>query len=256
MGERASVNGIDLHYQDVGEGPPVVFLHGAGGNHLSWWQQVPAFRGSHRCLVPDQRGFGFSADVPDGPGVDAFVDDLADLLDHLGIERAALVAQSMGGWTAAGFTARHPDRVAALVLADSPAGIVDMRSDEDTADDGGEDGDDDLDLTLAYSDALAADKQFLYQSISDLNVHTDDVVDDLAEFRVDPAPIVESDVPVLVLAGEDDALTPVPLIEAVHERLDGSEFVTVPDSGHSIYFERPAAFNRLVDEFLREHGHA
>lgn len=253
MVERAPVGDVDLYYQDVGEGPPVVFLHGAGGNHLSWWRQVAAFADSHRCLVPDQRMYGFSADAPDGPGVEAFADDLAALLDHLGLSRVALVAQSMGGWTAAGFTAEQPDRVAALVLADTPAGIVDIDPAE-TEDGDSEEGE--LDLSLAYSDALADELQFLYQSISDLNVHAPEgVVADLATLRVDPAPIVASDVPVLVLAGEDDALTPVPLVREVHERLDGSTFVTVPDAGHSVYFERPEAFNALVAEFLADHGH-
>lgn len=251
MVERAPVGDIDLYYQDVGAGPPVVFLHGAGGNHLVWWQQVAAFADAHRCIVPDQRMYGFSADAPDGPGVDAFVDDLAALLDHLGIERAALVAQSMGGWTAAGFAAEFPDRVAALVLADTPAGIVDIDPDAERDDDA------DLDISLAYSDALADELQFLYRSISGLNVHTPDgVIADLADRHVDPAPIVAADLPVLVLAGEDDALTPVPLVRAVHERLEGSTFVTVPDAGHSVYFERPAEFNALVAEFLDEHGYA
>lgn len=254
MVERAPVGDIDLYYQDTGDGPPVVFLHGAGGNHLVWWQQVAAFAAGYRCIVPDQRMYGFSADAPDGPGVDAFVDDLAALLDHLGVERAALVAQSMGGWTAAGFAAEYPDRVAALVLADTPAGIVDIDGGE--GDEDGED-DDELDISLAYSDALADELQFLYQSISGLNVHAPDgVVADLAELHVDPAPIVEAELPVLVLVGEDDALTPVPLVRSVHERLDGSTFVTVPGAGHSVYFERPAAFNALVAEFLDEHGYA
>lgn len=245
MVECAPVGGIDLYYQDVGEGPPVVFLHGAGGNHLVWWQQVPAFADDYRCIVPDQRMYGLSADAPDGPGVEAFVDDLAALLDHLGVERAALVAQSMGGWTAAGFAAEHPDRVAALVLADTPAGIVDI-----------DPGDGEVDVSRAYADALADELQFLYRSISGLNVHTPEgVVADLAAFDVDPGRLVEADLPVLVLAGEDDVLTPVPLVREVHERLDGSTFVTVPGAGHSVYFERPEEFNDLVAAFLDEHGY-
>lgn len=263
MVEHARVDGIDLHYQDVGTGAAVVFLHGAGGNHMSWWQQTAHFSGEYRCVVPDQRMYGFSADEPDGPGVEAFVDDLAGLLDHLGIERTALVAQSMGGWTAAGFASQYPDRVSALVLADTPAGIADIDpaatdgtregADADAADDADAD-DEELDLSLAYSDALAPEKQFLYESIAGLNRHTPEgVIADLAGLTVDTEPIVRGDVPVLVLAGEDDALTPVPLVETVHERLPGSEFVTVPDAGHSVYFERPDEFNRIVGEFLGTH---
>ena len=58
----ASVNGIELYYESTGEGPAVVFLHGAGGNHLSWWQQVPLFSERYRCITIDHRGFGQSTD--------------------------------------------------------------------------------------------------------------------------------------------------------------------------------------------------
>jgi 3-oxoadipate enol-lactonase len=61
--------GFRFYYEDTGgPGPTVLFLHGAGGNHLSWWQQVPVFAEEYRCVTVDQRGFGQSPDVPGGPG--------------------------------------------------------------------------------------------------------------------------------------------------------------------------------------------
>ncbi len=99
----ARINGIDLYYESHGEGPALVFGHGRGGNHLSWWQQIPEFSRPYRCITFDHRGFGDSVDVANGPGQEAFVEDLKGLLDHLGIERARLIAQSMGGRTCLGF---------------------------------------------------------------------------------------------------------------------------------------------------------
>jgi 3-oxoadipate enol-lactonase len=62
-------NGFRLHYEDTGgDAPTVVFLHGAGGNHMSWGQQVPAFAEEYRCVTLDRRGFARSPDVPNGPG--------------------------------------------------------------------------------------------------------------------------------------------------------------------------------------------
>jgi 3-oxoadipate enol-lactonase len=91
-------DGFRLYYEDTGgASPAVLFLHGAGGNHLSWWQQVPAFAEEYRCVTVDQRGFGRSPDLPGGPGVEALAGDALALLDHLGLARAAVVAQSMGG---------------------------------------------------------------------------------------------------------------------------------------------------------------
>ena len=90
-------DGFRLYYEDTGgNAPAVLFLHGAGGNHLSWWQQVPVFAGEYRCVTVDQRGFGQSPDAAGGPGPAALATDALALLDHLGIARAAIVAQSMG----------------------------------------------------------------------------------------------------------------------------------------------------------------
>ena len=62
-------DGARFFYEDKGgNGPAVLFLHGAGGNHLSWWQQVPVFAEEYRCVTLDQRGFGQSPDVAGGPG--------------------------------------------------------------------------------------------------------------------------------------------------------------------------------------------
>jgi 3-oxoadipate enol-lactonase len=94
-----------------------MFLHGAGGNHLSWWQQAPVFAEEYRCVTVDQRGFGQSPDVAGGPGPAALATDALALLDHLHIRRAALVRQSMGGWAACGAAVRAPERFWAIVLA-------------------------------------------------------------------------------------------------------------------------------------------
>ncbi len=128
----AEINGIKMYYESHGEGDPIIFAHGAGGNHLSWFQQVPVFRDTHRCITFDHRGFGRTADVENGPGGTAYPEDLRGLMDHLGIEKATLVAQSMGGATCMGFTVAYPERVRALVMADttgtmSDPGLVERR---------------------------------------------------------------------------------------------------------------------------------
>ena len=69
----------------------IVFAHGAGGNHASWFQQVPFFSRAHRVITFDHRGFGQSADT-NGQGRGSFVNDLRALLDHLGVQKASLVA--------------------------------------------------------------------------------------------------------------------------------------------------------------------
>ena len=111
-----------LYHEEHGDGPPLVFAHGAGGTHMSWWNQIPSFSRDFRCITYSQRGFGFSPDVSGGPGRGAFVEDLRHLLDELDIERASLVGQSMGGRSVLGFAAAHPERVEALVMSSTTGG--------------------------------------------------------------------------------------------------------------------------------------
>ena len=101
---------FELYYEVHGEGPLVVFAHGAGGTHLSWWQQVPELSRHFQCITFDHRGFGYSRDVDGGPGRAAFVQDLAGLIDHLGLDRVSLVGQSMGGWTTLGYASARRTR--------------------------------------------------------------------------------------------------------------------------------------------------
>jgi pimeloyl-ACP methyl ester carboxylesterase len=250
------INGIDLYYEIHGEGPALVLAHGAGGNHLSWWQQVPVFSQQFRCVTFDHRGFGGSHDLPDGPGADAFVEDLRQLLDHLGIERTALVAQSMGGWTSLGFASKYPDRVSALALCDSTGGIDDaevageMKSLQAAMPKA---------LTLVLQRAYSRNFPqrapaccFLYQQISALNLHVPtNLLTKLTAMRHRVDPLVERRLPTMLLVGDEDALTPAKTMQLMTRQMSHARFVKVPDAGHSVYFERPDEFNRIVLEFLR-----
>src|SRR6185437_5897920 len=110
----AEVNGARLYYEQHGAGDDLVFLHGAGGNHLCWWQQLAHFAPAYRCLVYDARGWGLSrGDMAVGRA--ALGTDLIALLDHLGIRRAHIIAQSMGGRAVAGLTRLAPKRIRSIV---------------------------------------------------------------------------------------------------------------------------------------------
>ena len=244
----------ETHGPKPGAAPTIVFAHGAGGNHLSWWQQVPHFRGRYTCVVFDHRGFGQSVDATDGPGGAAFVEDLRTLLDHLAIDRATLVAQSMGGWTCLNFALLYPARVERLMMCDTHGGIRSPEIDtilreamRDRAKPGlvhpaaGE---------RMYREQPAL--HFLYQEIAALNPQRP-----LAEtMRGLPAPTVDDiatlRVRALFIAGEEDIVIPPRLIEIASSCVPGARFERVPQTGHSVYFERPAAFNALLETFLAE----
>ena len=253
----APVNGIQLYYESHGAGPAVVFAHGAGGNSLSWWQQVPFFARRFRCVTFDHRAFGRSRDG-DGEarlGRRGFHDDLRDLLDHLGIADARVVAQSMGGRTAVGFALRNPGRCKGIVFAGTTGGAVDEGVRElQEAHRRSEIGRLPL-RKRAVSPALkdrAADVDFLYRAIARLNPPRHrDFLAPVPGYRGSSAQrLAEAGVPILFLVGEHDAITPPAIIERCHEAVPGSTFAVIEGAGHSSYFERPAAFNATVLEFL------
>lgn len=253
------VGDIDIYYEVHGEGPPVVFAHGAGGNHLSWWQQIPVFSREFRCVTFDHRAFGRSHDHPaNGRGRAAFVDDLVAVLDHLGIERAAIVAQSMGGRTAFGLSFRHPERVAAIVFAGTHGGVVNDESRRVHA--AHKERVHGIPLRarslgpgFAESDPLRA---FLYRQIASMNPPRP------SDFLAPPpgrggtysttGHLRKLGVPVLFLAGEHDAVVPAETMRLAHGELGGSRYAEISGCGHSAYFERPDAFNDVVLGFLRE----
>ncbi len=256
----ASVNGINLYYETHGAGPALVFAHGAGGNHLSWWQQIPVFSRRFQCITFDHRAFGRSrdGDAATALGRRGFHDDLRDLLDYLGIGEARIVAQSMGGRTAVGFALRNPGRCRAMVLAGTTGGAVDdavrgMQADYRETEMGR--------LSLmqrAVSPALrerTAALDFLYRSVARLNPQrpADFLAPPPANYRGSSAErLGDADFPVMFLVGEDDAITPRAIIEGCHRAVRGSRFIVIPESGHSSYFEQPAAFNAEVMAFLEE----
>ncbi len=249
----APVNGIDLYYEVHGEGPAVVFAHGIGGNHASWVFQIPYFCRQFKTITFDHRGFGNSTESEDRPGRAKFIDDLEKLLDELGIQRAALVAQSMGGWTCLGFAVRHPERVSALVLCDTPAGI-----------DWPGPFNERMERVRRETDNLSQIARVLSNDLPDRNPALAELYSQIASFNhydrrnlkgstppVTPEQLAALPMPVLFLVGALDVLFPPDAAEMLYKLVPGASFEIVPDSGHSVYFEQPAVFNHVVSRFLQ-----
>ncbi len=252
----ASVNGIELYYELHGEGDTIVFAHGADGNHLSWWQQVSIFRERYRCLTFDQRGFGSSRDVKNGAGADYFADDLRGLLDELDIDKAYLVAQSMGGRSCIGFAAAFPERVKALVMADTVSGISDAGLQEDLralreawtqANP----------LGGAYGPKFSSEQPelaFLCDSIRALNPPRPQAQPGQPlsheRYAASAEKLASLDVPVLFIVGTDDVLVTPPVMHAAAKLIPHARVEEVTGCGHSVYFENSMAFNRLIAGFF------
>ncbi len=248
----ARINGIDLHYQSYGEGDAIIFAHGAGGNLLSWWQQIPFFSQRYRCVTFDHRGFGHSLDAPGGPGSGSFVDDLRGLLDHLEIDSAHLVAQSMGGRTMLGFAVAYPHRTKSLVMADTVGGmnvpevLEQQRQWREANPDPGEIGFRAVSPLFVQRNPNLAN---LYLQISRINPPRHDPAGSQPG-APGAAELSQLTVPTLFFVGEDDRISPPQVIEAGANAIPGSRLLKVPEAGHSVYFEKPDIFNFEVLRFI------
>ncbi len=252
-------DGFRLCYEETGsDAPALLFLHGAGGNHLSWWQQVPVFAEEYRCITVDQRGFGQSPDVPGGPGPAALATDAIALLDHLGIARAAVVAQSMGGWAAVGAAVGAPGRLWAVVLANT---VGNLTNPEIAALRQRFAGASPPRPAVLWQAALGETfrrtqpvRAFLYAQIASTNSPLPaDFRDQLGRLTTSIERYAATRVPTLFLTSDEDGLIWPELSKKVHEHVPGSRFERVEAAGHSTYFERPEVFNREVGAFLKAH---
>lgn len=248
-------DGCSLYYEVHGKtGPAVVFAHGRGGCTASWWQQVPAFRDDHRVVLIDHRGFARST-CADGRHLDHFVSDMAALLDHLGIDRAVLVGQSMGGRTALGMAVHHPDRVRGIVLSCTAGGLLipEVEATQEarqTIPRGIEAPT--AALAPAFRDSQPA-MTFLYEQLRAMTTTQGPLFrESLAALDggVTPADLVGYRVPTLVLSGAFDPLYPHAVLTAVTEAIPGATLTHIPGAGHSPYWEMPDTFNRLVRDFV------
>lgn len=254
---RALSHGAGIYYEVHGDGPAVLFCHGAGSNAATWWQQVPEFSRHFTCIAYDHRGFGRSQDAgaPFDPAV--LVDDALAVLDAAGAAQAALVCQSLGGVTGLRLALGHPDRVWAFVPCDSPLGIVHAKMQANIAR-WSANG-----ITRVEERALGASfvgahpaLVYLYGQIRSFNPRDDSLRQRMAplfspEHLVPCSRLASLTCPTLFVVGDQDPLVTPEIVRDVARFVAGSSVVEIEGAGHSPYFERPAMFNALVANFLR-----
>lgn len=249
----ATIDGTRIYFETAGSGPALVLVHGSGGNHAIWWQQVPYFAQRYQTITVDLRGFGNSDAIPDGPDARDFPRDVLGVLDELKIGKAALLGQSIGALACLRLAVSHPGRVAGVVLAHSAGNMDDAELRRCTA------ADRSAAEELSVFDRLMSksfqqkspEMTWLFQKVGTFNHANQQSIRNLQDKGPTPDQVNKSGVRVAFLAGENDRVMSPATLRKARELVAGSTLIEVPEGPHSLYWENAAVFNCVVDQFLR-----
>jgi pimeloyl-ACP methyl ester carboxylesterase len=255
-GGLAALPDTRLWYWDTGgDGAPIVLVHPATGSALIWGYQQPAFvKAGYRVIGYSRRSY-YNSDplVADRPGIAS--EDLHHLADYLGLAKFHLVGSAAGGGIAADYAVSHPDRLLSLVIASNPGGLSggpiatlyeDLRPKEFPSL-----PPDFRELGPSYRAANPAGAK-LWLELEHKAI-TSRPFRQPAANKITEATLNRLQVPTLLISGEADLASPPGLIRMVAAQIPSAELVTVPEGGHSTYWERPDLFNRAVLDFVGRH---
>lgn len=264
--KQLEIYGQKIYYVEAGAAtnPKVILVHGLGGDMTNWAPTVPALAAKYHVFALDQIGFGKS----DKPMMNYRVATLVEFLDafykKLNIERATLVGNSLGGWTAALFAHAHPEKVDKLVLVDAagyspkrwggpefsnemfpllnPATVADLKRTfslvfynkalvSEAA------------VELAFANKLKRGDGHTINAFIASFIRGEDLLDDKVKAIKAPA---------LVLWGREDGLTPLAIGEAFAKDIPGAQLVVIEKCGHVPQLEKAAEFNAALLKFLAD----
>jgi len=255
--KTALVHGRRIAYVSSGEGEDVILLHGLGGSRLNWSGNLRALSARARVFALDQIGFGRSDKPPIAYTASEFADHLEGFMSAVGIARASLVGNSLGGEVAMRLALRSPGRVSRLVLVASGG----MRRNEEERTEDAEDSFSTLDETRAHLESFFHDAGLVTEDLVRFTFENQNRYGDAETIRrfgarraIEP-PLDEPDLagiaaPTLVLWGRQDRVTPLSLGERISRAIPGARLVVIEECGHLPQIEKGAEFNRIVLEFL------
>ena len=260
------IDDIQLAYDDAGSGTAVLLIHGYPFNRSLWAEQAEALSSNYRVITPDLRGFGESAigeiNSSEGPvTMNRMAQDVAELMDHLGIEQAVIGGLSMGGYVALAFMKQFPSRVKALVLADTRA-QADTEEAKQTryqqaekALGEGVAGIADAMLPKLLTPDTVSKRPEVVKRVRDMMLKTKPqgaaaALWGMAE-REDQSEFISTiSVPTMIVVGREDAITPVADSEKMQSKIGPSRLVVIENAGHVSNVEQTEQFNTALLTFL------
>jgi pimeloyl-ACP methyl ester carboxylesterase len=256
------IGDVAIAYEDTGEGFPLVLVHGHPFDRSMWRDQVRAFSGHYRVITFDLRGYGETTVIPGKTLLEDFARDIAELLDYLSVTKIILGGLSLGGQIVLEFYRLFPQRVRAVILADTFAQLdtdEGRRARYDLAERLMKEGmhayaDEVLPKmiapkTIAEQPKVAAHVLSMMRATSPEGAAA--ALRGRSERRDYTSLLSEITAPTLIVVGSEDVFTPVRDAKFMHERIPNSRMAVIEEAGHMPNLERPAEFNRVVEEFLK-----
>ncbi len=252
-----------LYYEVHGEGKPLVLLNGIMMNTLSWAEHIPDLKDHYQVITYDMRDQGQSNRLEEGYRIDVHAEDLKKLLDHLGIKKANILGVSYGGQVALIFSLGFPEMVEKLILSNTAAhvdqyllSLGQMWKRAARLYDG--EAFFDLALIPIYSRGFynhhydwLANRRGLFRDF--LTREWFDGFIRLASSNEDydlRGEISRIEARTLLIAAEEDIITPPEQMLEIHRALKNSQFVSIPDTGHAAFLEKRETFCTLIKGFL------
>ena len=260
------VGDINMYYEIIGEGEPLLLIMGLGADISRWHNIIPVLSKEYAVIAFDNRGVGMT-DKPDIPyTMEMMADDTAGLLDSLGIASAHTFGISLGGMIGINYTLRHPDKIRSLILGCTRCGGT--QSIEDTT--GGRDAlNPELIEVLSVEERARALLPFLW-SKEFIENNPETVEEHIAiakEHPIDPSGyrhqmeaagthdtydrLPEIKLPTLVIAGTADRLIPFENSQIIASRIPGAELVLLEGKGHGFYSEAVEESTRIIIDFIK-----
>lgn len=260
---KITANNITLSYSDEGPEnvPVIIFIHGFPFNKEMWNSQMDALSENFRVIAVDVRGHGSSYSGVDEFSIELFVKDLLSLMDTLEIEKTTLCGLSMGGYIALKAIEINPGRFEALILCDtgcttdsSEAKEKRMKAIEIILENGVEKFADDS-LKNFFAPVTFTAKKELVAEIKEIMVNTTEksvikTLLALSKRKETCSQLWKINVPVLIMVGKEDKITPPEAAQFMHEKIEGSELYIIENAGHLSNMENPEKFNEQLKRFL------
>jgi 3-oxoadipate enol-lactonase len=260
---KITVNELMISYNDEGKigDPVIIFIHGFPFNKSMWNKQTKALKENYRIIAYDVRGHGNSGAGIEEFSIDLFAADLLSLMDKLKIDKAMLCGLSMGGYIALNAIENYPDRFDALILSDTTC-LADtpevkekrLKTIESIRNDGVEKFADESIENLFAPESFTTKKKEI-AAVREMIVHTTEeslykTLRAFYERKETCSKLSDIYVPVLIMVGEEDKITPLAAAQLMQEKIKDSLLSIIEHAGHLTNIENPLEFNNKLEEFV------